>query len=130
MRESMSLDLPDRGLKLMDAGFDVLDGSGYLLLQGTGVGAYVMEVSTCVPVDEGAIALAGVDGDRDGVLLAIDEESITHRCSSFGNRVLGARGNITLFSWGWPEAVRALLECPLMRWDRMNGAPGVWMGLV
>ena len=73
----------------MDASFDVLDGGGYLLLQGTGVGAYVMEVSACVPVDEGSIALAGVDGDRDGVLLAIDEESITHRCGSFGNRVWG-----------------------------------------
>ena len=72
--ESMSLDLPDRGLKLMDAGFDVLDGGGYLLLEGTGVGAYVMEVSACVPVDEWAIALASEDGDGDGVLLAIDEE--------------------------------------------------------
>jgi hypothetical protein len=80
----VAFDLPDCGLKLMDSGFDVLDGGGYLLLQGAGVGAYVMEVSACVPVDEGAIALACVDGDGDGVLLAIDEKSITHRCGSFG----------------------------------------------
>ena len=99
MPESMCLDLPDRGLELMDAGFDVFDGGGYFLGQRTGVGAYVMKVSACVPIDKGAIALTGVDGDRDGVLLAIDEERTSHRCSSFGNISFGARGNITLFSW-------------------------------
>jgi hypothetical protein len=55
-----------------------------------------MKVSACVSIDEGAIAFAGIDCDGDGVLLAIDEESITHRCGSFGNLVWGPAGIVLL----------------------------------